>query len=165
VSKPSARRVESPPDPALHVRAATPADLDALVQLENASFDSDRLSRRQWLHHLRGSGAEILVASEQERLRGALVLFFRRGSTIARVYSLAIDAAARGRGIGGQLLAAAEQTARDRGCSVLRLEVRRDNTPARRLYEARDFRIIGERSGYYADGEDAVRYERAFLQD
>ena len=46
---------------ALQVRRAVPGDLGALIDLENASFASDRLSARQWRHHLRGTRASILV--------------------------------------------------------------------------------------------------------
>ena len=144
----------------LRVRRAVAADLGRLVQLENDTFQSDRLSERQWAHHLGNERAEILVAVDGDRLVGALVLFLRCGSDIARLYSLAIDAAARGRGIGSLLLSAGERAARRRGCLRLRLEVRRDNRAARRLYEGREYRIIGERVAYYADGEDAVRYEK-----
>lgn len=145
------------------MRRAVGSDQRHLVRLENETFDSDRLSARQWARHLHSDSAGVLVAPGKPGLLGALVLFFRRGSDIARLYSLAIAAQARGQGLGNRLLEAGEQAARDRGCSRLRLEVRRDNRPAQRLYERRGYRVMGERSAYYADGEDAVRYEKALV--
>ena len=159
--KPPSPRRRPPLRQTPRVRPAVESDQCDLVRLENETFDSDRLSARQWARHLRSDSAGILVAPGKPDLLGALVLFFRRGSDIARLYSLAIAANARGQGIGNRLLAAGEQAARNQGCSRLRLEVRRDNRAAQRLYQRRGYRVIGERSAYYADGEDAVRYEKS----
>lgn len=45
----------------------------------------------------------------------------------------------RGRGIGRRLLTAVEQTARDRGCCKVTLEVQENNRRARRIYAAAGF--------------------------
>lgn len=143
------------------VRRAVPADLDALVHLEQASFPGDRLSRRQYRHHLGSAGACILVAEcDTPEPAGSLVLLFRRDTRIARVYSLATAAAMRGRGIGSRLLAAAETAARERDCHALRLEVRSDNAAAIALYQRSGYHRIGTRAGYYEDGADAWRFEK-----
>jgi ribosomal protein S18 acetylase RimI-like enzyme len=88
------------------------------------------------------------------------VVFFRRNSRVARLYSIAVAHAARGRGLGEALLSAAERTALARGCQRLRLEVRQDNAGAIRLYERLGYRRFGAYSGFYEDGADAWRYER-----
>ncbi|HEX7338999.1 MAG TPA: GNAT family N-acetyltransferase [Rhodanobacteraceae bacterium] len=142
------------------IRPAEPADLDALVALEEATFDSDRLSRRQYRAHIRSASAVVLTAWLDERLAGAAVVFFRRGSHTARLYSLATAAAARGRGVGRALLDAVLAQARRRGCDRLQLEVRTDNAPAIALYEHTGFDRFGMHRGYYADGCDAWRYAR-----
>lgn len=142
------------------IRAAHAADLEALLALEQRSFSADRMSGRQYRRHLGSTSARILVAS-QPALLGSAVLFFRAGSTVARLYSLAVDDAVRGRGIGARLLHAAIEAARQRGCRSLRLEVRTDNAGAIALYECQGFRRIGRYVGYYEDGADAWRYERA----
>jgi ribosomal-protein-alanine acetyltransferase len=149
-----------PPSESLRIRRAVDIDLPALVALENRIFTSDRLSARQWNQHLASDSARVLVASVDRELVGAAVLFFRRGNDIARLYSLAIAPAMRGRGIGDALLETAESAALARRCRRVRLEVRRENPAARRLYERRGYRLIGERIGYYEDGEDALRYEK-----
>lgn len=161
MQNPRSRRYALPlPAEAPRVRRAVEADLPDLVALENETFVGDRLSARQWTRHLDSDTARVLIASRGRRLIGALVLFFRRGSDRARLYSLAIAADSRGLGIGNSLLEAGELMARQHGCSRLRLEVRRDNAPARRLYERRGYRLIGEVADYYEDGEDALRFER-----
>jgi ribosomal-protein-alanine acetyltransferase len=144
----------------VRIRRAADADLVALLELENASFAGDRMTSRQWRRHLRSDSARVLVAVRARRLAGAAVLFFRLRSRVARLYSIAVAADARGQGIGEALLEAAERAASRRGCARLRLEVRVDNAGAQRLYERRGYRRFGRRAAYYEDGHDAWRYDK-----
>lgn len=146
---------------AAHIRRATIDDLDVLVELENSAFASERMSARQWRRHLESLTAEILVATRDRQLVGAAVVFFRRGTAIARLYSIAVAASERGHGVGDLLLASAEQAARRRSSRALRLEVRADNAAAQRLYGRHGYTCFGQHSGYYEDGQDALRYEKA----
>jgi [ribosomal protein S18]-alanine N-acetyltransferase len=145
---------------AVRIRRAVAGDLDALVELENGTFDYDRMSARQLRHHLHNPGAEVVVAARAGTLIGSAVLFFRNGSPVARLYSIAIARGARGQGHGERLLKAAERAARHRGASMLRLEVKTDNAGAQHLYERQGYRRFGIRRAYYDDGQDAVRYEK-----
>jgi ribosomal-protein-alanine N-acetyltransferase len=145
---------------AYEIRPAEDADLDELLAIERASFTTDHLSRRQYRVHLHSPTAVVLAARDAGGLLGKAVVFFRRGSDLARLYSIAVADRARGRGIGEALLAAVERAARERGCSRLRLEVRQDNMAAIRLYERRAYRRFAARKGYYQDGADAWRYEK-----
>lgn len=144
----------------VHVRRAVTADLDAMLALEAESFSSDRLSRAQYRRHLDSDSAVVLIAGVHHQLQGNAVVFFRRKSRVARLYSLATLPASRGRGVGSALLDAVVTAAGRRGCDLLRLEVRKDNAPAIRLYERQGFRRIGEYLRYYEDGADAWRYAR-----
>lgn len=147
---------------AVRVRRAQPSDLDDLLALEHASFDGDRLSRAQFRRHLDSDSALVLAAvTVPHDLLGAAVLFFRKGVRAARLYSLASHPQARGRGVGAALLEAAEAAARRRRCRTLRLEVRADNAAAMRLYERVGYRRLAPLAGYYEDGADGWRYEKA----
>ena len=145
------------------VRRAGPADLDALVALEQASFSYDRMSPRQFRRHLASPSAAVLLAEDAHMLLGSALLFFRRGSALARLYSLATAAAARGRGIGKALLQAVEAEAQYRGATRLRLEVRHGNTAAIQLYERQGYQRIATLVGYYDDGAAAWRYEKSLI--
>jgi ribosomal protein S18 acetylase RimI-like enzyme len=147
----------------IRIRRARPSDLDALVALEEASFDHDRVSRAQFRRHLVSESAFVLVAEERGRLLGAALLFFRRGAQAARLYSIAIAQAARGQGLGAALLDAAEREARKRGRRAMRLEVRTDNTPALALYEKRGYVRRRREPAFYANGMDAWRYEKPLV--
>jgi ribosomal protein S18 acetylase RimI-like enzyme len=150
-----------PATAAVRVRRAELSDLDDLVALEQASFDSDRLSRAQYRRHLDSETAQVLVASANHRkFLGTAVVFFRKGSTLARLYSIATKPEARGKGVGSALIDGAERAARSHRCHALRLEVRADNLAAIRLYERLGYRCIGQYPAYYQDGADAWRYEK-----
>lgn len=142
------------------IRPATPADLDALLALEEATFDSDRVSRAQWRRHIGSSSAAVLVSGNPNAIDAAVLVFYRRGARTGRLYSLAVGARARGTGLGGALLAAAEADARARGCTSMRLEVRVDNPVAIALYERRGYARGAREPRFYEDGADAWRYAK-----
>lgn len=146
----------------VRVRRAENSDLDDLAMLEDRTFDSDRMSRAQYRRHLDSDSALVLVASANHRhFLGTAVVFFRKRSGVARLYSLATHPDSRGKGVGTALLEASEAAARQRRCRALRLEVRVDNAAAVKLYERLGYRRIGHRARYYQDGVDAWRYEKA----
>jgi ribosomal protein S18 acetylase RimI-like enzyme len=142
------------------IREATIDDIDALAELERNSFRGDLLSRRQFHYLLTRGNALTLVETQRGRLRGYLLLVFRSNATVARIYTIAVAAADRRRGVAAALLSAAENAARRRGCDRVRAEVRSDNRASLALFERRGYRRFGSYRGYYADGQDAARVEK-----
>ncbi|SFC22207.1 Ribosomal protein S18 acetylase RimI [Marinospirillum celere] len=136
-------------------------DLEALLALEGKCFNQDRFSRRQfrWLLQ-RGHAHFQLLIDLDGQLAGYLLLLFHRGTSLARIYSLAIDPQRQGQGLGKRLLEAAERLALEQGCSALRLEVRPDNAAALRLYTAAGYRKFGEYADYYEDHAAALRFQK-----
>ena len=146
----------------LRTRAARAGDLDHLERLERAVFAGDRLSRRSLRRYIDAPTTRLLVADgPRGALSGYALIAFRQGSTLARLYSIAVDRAAAGAGLGRALLAAAEAAARTRGCRALRLEVRADNARAITLYARNGYIRFGEIDDYYEDGAAALRFEKA----
>ncbi len=142
------------------IRPARLQDLEALVAIENRSFDVDRFSRRSFRYLLTKANAETLVYAEQERVLAYVMLLFNTGTSLARLYSLAVDPELRGRGVGSVLIAAAEESAVAHDCIYLRLEVRQDNATAIRLYEKLGYKRIGSLPDYYEDHMEALRHEK-----
>ena len=141
------------------LRPARPDDVPELLVLERASFASDRLSPRQMAWHASGrSNARFVVAERGGAIIGNALVFLRRGTRRARLYSIVVAKAARGLGLGAKLLAWAERAAREAGARELSLEVRSRNAAAIALYERRGYARVGTRRGYYEDGADAERY-------
>ena len=162
----NARSARTRPTPAVRIRAASLADLDALVALEQAAFAGDRAERRAIRHAIRSPSMSLLVAVSDdgtgaEILVAAATLERRRGSGKARLASIAVSPARAGSGLGGTMLAAAEADARAHGCDRLHLEVRADNGAGIRLYERRGYARLGVRADYYEDGMEAWRYGKA----
>jgi ribosomal protein S18 acetylase RimI-like enzyme len=151
--------------PELRVRAATPGDLDALVELEHRVFATDRLSRRSLQRFLRSPAAEVLVARENAHLVGTAIVLFRRGSLVARLYSIAVAPHAGGRGIASMLLEAAEAAALARDCRRMRLEVHTTNHAAISRYRKSGYSEFGRLRSYYEDSGDALRFEKRLNPD
>lgn len=147
-------------EPCMEVTLATLSDRKALDQLERCAFDSDRISARSWRRLLVSPGARVFVCRSNGMLAGACVVLHRKGASVARLYSLAVAPLARGSGLASGLLAAALSDARQQGCAVLRLESRRDNAGAHRLFQRLGFTPSGAKPGYYQDGADALCFER-----
>ncbi|NVO14608.1 MAG: GNAT family N-acetyltransferase [Rhodoplanes sp.] len=142
------------------VRLAVSADLDALVALEQAVFATDRMSRQSIRRFLSSPSAVVLVARTQDDLAGAAVLLVRNRSTVARLYSIAVDPRAAGRGVGPALLEAVESSAAARGATRIRLEVHEHNARAIARYHKAGYRQFGRHARYYEDQGDALRFEK-----
>jgi ribosomal-protein-alanine acetyltransferase len=144
----------------IQLRTAVSDDLDALVAIENEAFDADRISRRSFRYLLSRQTAEIIVADLDGAICGYAMILFRNGTSLARLYSIAVGSQARGKGFAKRLLEAAEQRAFSHDRVILRLEVREDNAPAIALYKAHGYRAIGRYADYYEDHSDALRFEK-----
>jgi ribosomal protein S18 acetylase RimI-like enzyme len=144
------------------IRAATVADLDVLVRLEERCFTSDQANRRQLRHLLTRANAATLVAEDvvSGTVLGDVIVLFSRGTATARLYSVAVDPDARGRKVGQVLLEAAEAEAWRRERAWMRAEIRKDNRASIGLFESAGYRRFGEYADYYADHMDAWRYEK-----
>ena len=73
--------------------------------------------------------------------------------TKSELLTIAVRPTERRRGLGRRLLTAVIEGAREAGARTLFLEVGADNPPARALYEAMGFRVVGRRAAYYRRGE------------
>lgn len=149
----------------ISIRKAQPADLANLVALEQRCFEADRISQRQFRYLLTKGNASILVAEADGELQGDVVLLFSRATSVARLYSIAVASEFRGRGLGRRLMKAAEAEAWSHHRAYLRLEVRKDNETAVRLYESLGYRRLGDSPDYYDDHMDAWRLEKSLAPD
>ena len=75
---------------AISVRPALEADIDRLVDIENAVFAGDRLSRRSLRRLVASPSAVIILAEIDGNTIGYAVVLLRRGTLAARLYSIAV---------------------------------------------------------------------------
>lgn len=152
----------------LRLRVAARDDVAALTALEERCFAGDRLSRRSFQRLVQRDTAYLLLAEHPAEgaggtLLGYCLILFHRGTSLARLYSIAVDPAARGRRVAEQLLAQAEAETASRGRVFMRLEVHVDNVAAIRLYEKLGYKRFGIYHDYYEDHGDALRLQKRVL--
>jgi ribosomal protein S18 acetylase RimI-like enzyme len=155
------------PAPVLHYRHPKPADLDALLAIEEQSFNTDRLSRRRMRHWIRAENRAFIVCEASDRskigsIAGYILLFYRKNTTTARLYSIAVSENFRGHGIARQLMHHGEQQVRVSGRHQIQLEVRPDNGAAIALYASLGYHHFGAYREFYEDGQDALRFRKNF---
>ena len=133
------------------VRPATPADAVALARLRHALWPQgpeDEHRRELGQLFARGERA-VLVAEEGPRLLGFAELSIRpyaEGCITDRVAFLEgwyVVPEARARGVGRQLVAAAEEWARAMGCSELASDAEADNEAGAAAHRALGFQDVG----------------------
>jgi ribosomal-protein-alanine N-acetyltransferase len=144
----------------VRVRPARRGDFDALLAIEEEAFRTDRLTRRKLVHLTTRGNAALLVGVEGREVVGYALVLFRKRAETARLYGLAVAARRRGHGIGARLLAAAERTARRRGCGRIRLETKPGNRSAITLYKHNGYVRVAHLGPYYEDGSPAVRFQK-----
>jgi len=144
------------------IRPMTEADLDAVLAIEQACFPR-AWTREHFLAELASPYGVSMVAEQQGRLVGYLCLSVLLDE--AEILDVAVDPALRRSGIGAALVNWACDEARQRGASVLRLEVRATSGPAIALYERFGFVRSGLRKAYYENGIDAVLMDKNLIEE
>ena len=130
------------------------AHLPALAALERIAF-SHPASEAKLAEKLALEHNYMLSALFENEISGFLGVDEIAGE--AFVDDLAVFPQFRRRGVASALLARAEAGAILRGCEMIHLECRESNAAALALYEARGYRRVGRRRGFYeSPKEDAV---------
>ena len=143
-----------------HIRPAIKTDIDMLERLENRVFDGERLSRRSLAAYITNPRVYMPVAERGAMFAGYALLAFRKGSSVARLYSIAIVPELYANGIGTKLMLACEAEANERARTRLQLEVRADNPAAIGLYKKLHYHQFDTYEDFYEDGMTALRFER-----
>jgi ribosomal-protein-alanine acetyltransferase len=139
------------------LRAATPADLEAIMAIEERSFPTDAWSAETMAAELASPHGRYLVDEINGTVIGYGGVRALQGGVDADIQTIALDAAQRGSGRGRALLRALLAAAVERGAREVFLEVRADNPVAERLYRSEGFEEIGRRPRYYQpDDVDAI---------
>ncbi|MDQ6821035.1 MAG: ribosomal protein S18-alanine N-acetyltransferase [Actinomycetota bacterium] len=134
------------------VRPLSYSDLPQVSAIERRAFPTP-WSLAMFVLELSKPSGVCLAAMEGKRTVGYLVC--SRYADVWHLMNIAVDPAARRRGIGSALLS--EMLERAGEHEHYTLEVRPSNSEAIALYERFGFRTAGTRRRYYRDtGEDAV---------
>ncbi|WP_049922112.1 ribosomal protein S18-alanine N-acetyltransferase [Halopiger djelfimassiliensis] len=137
------------------IRPAERVDLLAVVRIENASFEQpwpyDAFDR-----FLGEPG--FLVAVTDGAVAGYVVadVTSKFGRELGHIKDIAVHPDRRGVGVGSALLSRALAVLAARGADSVKLEVRRSNDGAKRLYREFGFEPLRRVPGYYGNDEDAI---------
>lgn len=149
-----------------HIKPAVVQDIPALVQLVNSAYrgetsrqgwtseadllDGIRTSENQLREMMQHPQAVILkYTDEQEQIIGCV--FLEKRAHQMYLGMLTVQPALQARGIGKQLMIAAEALAKARGCSSIIMSVISDRRELISWYERRGYRLTGERLPFPMD--------------
>ena len=125
------------------------ARIRELARHSRASFDPEEELARAW--------AKIWVVRPTEGAEPVGFALAWHAADEVHLLDLAVDPAARRRGVGRELVRAVLSYATETRARLVLLEVRESNEGARALYRSLGFSENGVRRGYYSDnGEDAI---------
>jgi ribosomal-protein-alanine acetyltransferase len=144
----------------INIRCAEITDLPALSQIEARCFTHFKLKEQNLRRFLQNGTASILVAELNNQICGHLVMLYRKNSSLARLYSIAIDGPYRQLQLGTQLLKEAERHVRERGLRSIILEVSSDNQTAKKFYVKHGFDDQKIFHNYYEKGLHAHRMSK-----
>ncbi|MDX1301587.1 GNAT family N-acetyltransferase/peptidase C39 family protein [Photobacterium sp.] len=144
----------------MEFRLAELADLSALNSLEQQLFDGDKISPRQMKRFLLSPHCMVFIAVSDAELVGYALLLFHQGTLLSRLYSIAVKPDFRGQKIAQSLLELCEESALNQGSTTLRLEVRDDNIPAKKLYQRLGYKKLKVLIHYYDDLADGLRMQK-----
>ena len=148
----------------LNIRNASLSDAANLVVLEQKCFTTDRISLRSFKRFITEKRSDLLLVERAGQAVGYFLLLYRRGTSLARLYSLAVDPACRKQGIAELLMQHAEKAAAARNCVLLRLEVRYDNAAAIHLYQKLNYHEFAVKHDFYEDHSDAICMQKQIIQ-
>lgn len=151
-----ATRAPQPPDSAVaqgqvqRVMVSPPtseADRRWLTAFWLAQWGSDSMVTRGTMHRL-PDGMSLIARGETGNVGAATYVLDPEDGSCEL---LSLNAAARGRGVGSALLAAAEESARKRGSRKIWMVTSNDNLDALRFYQRRGYRLVTVHAGAIDD--------------
>lgn len=141
-------------------RLAKIKDIDRLVEIEKSCFNYDQLDRKKFRYFITKGHDDLVVQIKDKVITGYGLLLYRKGTSLARLYSIAISPDFRGQSLGKELMIELEEYATDNDSSYIRLEVKKSNKSAIGLYEKLGYLSFAIKHQYYDNNEDAVCMEK-----
>lgn len=145
------------------IKIATIKDLDALVEIEEASFDPAKYhvqTRSQYRHLLTKGNCEILLAHDGKTATGMLSIFYRKGANWGRMYSIAVKPEFQKGTIGKDLYNSYEKRLKDKKIRYALLEIRADNHHHLNRYLNLGYKEVRRVPDYYADGAPCIKLKK-----
>ena len=142
------------------VRNATIDDIAGIMNIENASFDwSNRFPEIMFIYYLRRfTDFFFVVLDSSDSVAGYTFMEPKRGC--GYVMSIAVHPRNRNQGYAELLLEALESECSKNGLKKMKLDVRKENLVAIKLYKKLGFIKVHTNRDYYGPGIDALTMEK-----
>lgn len=137
------------------LRPFRPTDLATLYEIDQACFVPGVAYTREELRSFTTNRYSQTWVTEAEGEITGFLIAQREARRILHIVTIDVSAAWRRRGIGSQLMEAAERWGQEHDLRLIGLETAAHNQAAQRFYAARGYRKVDEIPGYYADGTTA----------
>ncbi|MED7820282.1 MULTISPECIES: GNAT family N-acetyltransferase [unclassified Francisella] len=134
----------------MQITKAKLVNLEELLNLENSTFLSDKISRKQFIYNIKKQ-KYFFISQEEDSLTGYILCFEYK--KVIRVYSLAVCKNHQGHGIGRKLL----EYVLNNSIKNISLEVNINNSRAISLYKSIGFRISKQIDDFYENGDAAYK--------
>lgn len=142
----------------MSIRLARGEDAAELAARHAEIFPAGPWDQSFWENCIKDPACLLLISPNESEINGFCLL--RQVMDEAELLTIGVREAARGQGIGHQLLEKAVERLIAAGVARLFLEVEENNIAARQLYDRLEFRQVGERQDYYGPGRTALVLER-----
>ncbi len=124
-----------------------------MLEVERLTFNSS-FAEETFKKELNNKIARYIVAKTDGKITGYGGLWNICGE--GDIIDIATHPDYRRMGIADGILKKLIEICKNEGCTILHLEVRKSNTPARLLYKKNGFTECGERPKYYENKETAI---------
>jgi len=137
------------------IRSAALNDVPEILDMERQASSAAHWNAAAYMELV--NNGVVLVAEETGKLRGFVCAKAIAGEW--EIENVVVAGEFIRRGVASELMRGLIRRAQRESASLIRLEVRASNLPARALYLKHGFRESGLRKGYYnAPAEDAILY-------
>jgi ribosomal-protein-alanine N-acetyltransferase len=139
----------------VRIRPVRDSDLGRILEIEETAFPNPYpMGYLRFL--LRSNPETFLVAENELGIVGYIIADVRHGRE-GHIISVAVRESERRRGVARRLIEGVTRQFSESGVGMVKLEVRVSNLAAIALYHSMGYRDLDIMSGYYRDGEDALR--------
>ncbi len=147
------------------IQRASTTDLETLSRIEQECFTVEAFSKRQIASLLITPASVNLLAKANEEVAGFVIGLLHDYGEVKLGHIVTIDVVPRyrRRGVGIKLLREVEKEFQKVGVGVCYLEVRVDNTAAKKLYKKLGYRGVEVLEDYYYRGGHGIRLEKTLL--
>jgi len=139
------------------IRRARKSDLEAVLKIENSSFEAERFTRPQLLYLMTKARGLFLVLELEAEIAAYLSVLTHKKRRSLHIYSIAVDPAHRGMKLGQLLIEKTIAYALELQLPAISLEVSTRNSSAIALYTRNGFNTVEILKDYYGKGENALK--------